>query len=174
MNYDLLPDLCDRYFSDTPLTDLASAHLALLPDIFKSFGHRHVFYGEVVTIKCFEDNSMVRELVATDGTGKVLVIDGGGSLRRSLLGDNLAEKAIAHGWQGFIINGCIRDVTAINDMAIGVKCLATNPIKTDKKGAGEINVAVDIASITILPGQYIYADANGVLISAQKLEVPNT
>jgi len=137
--------------------------------MFMNFGGKERFYGEVVTIKAFEDNSLVREQVALDGTGKVLVVDGGGSLRCAMLGDLLAEKAAKNGWQGIVIYGCIRDVNAIGEIDLGVQSLATHPMKTDKRGLGDLNVPVTFAGTTIKPGDYLYADNNGVLVSDKEL-----
>jgi len=137
--------------------------------MFMNFGGKERFYGEVVTIKAFEDNSLVREQVALDGTGKVLVVDGGGSLRCAMLGDLLAEKAAKNGWQVIVIYGCIRDVNAIGEIDLGVQSLATHPMKTDKRGLGDLNVPVTFAGTTIKPGDYLYADNNGVLVSDKEL-----
>ena len=156
---DLLPELCDQYPDD----------VRVLEPMFMNFGGKERFYGEVVTIKAFEDNSLVREQVALDGTGKVLVVDGGGSLRRAMLGDLLAEKAAKNGWQGIVIYGCIRDVNAIGEIDLGVQSLATHPMKTDKRGLGDLNVPVTFAGTTIKPGDYLYADNNGVLVSDKEL-----
>ena len=156
---DLLPELCDQYPDD----------VRVLEPMFMNFGGKERFYGKVVTIKAFEDNSLVREQVAQDGTGKVLVVDGGGSLRRAMLGDVLAEKAAKNGWQGIIIYGCIRDVNAIGEIDLGVQSLATHPMKTDKRGLGDLNVPVTFGGTTIKPGDYIYADNNGVLVSDKQL-----
>lgn len=156
---DLLPELCDQYPED----------VCVLEPMFMNFGGKERFYGEVVTIKAFEDNSLVREQVALDGTGKVLVVDGGGSLRRAMLGDMLAEKAAKNGWQGIVIYGCIRDVNAIGEIDLGVQSLATHPMKTDKRGLGDLNVPVTFGGTTIKPGDYLYADNNGVLVSDKEL-----
>ena len=156
---DLLPELCDQYPDD----------VRVLEPMFMNFGGKERFYGEVVTIKAFEDNSLVREQVALNGTGKVLVVDGGGSLRRAMLGDMLAEKAAKNGWQGIVIYGCIRDVNAIGEIDLGVQSLATHPMKTDKRGLGDLNVPVTFGGTTIKPGDYLYADNNGVLVSDKEL-----
>ena len=156
---DLLPELCDQYPDD----------VRVLEPMFMNFGGKERFYGEVVTIKAFEDNSLVREQVALNGTGKVLVVDGGGSLRRAMLGDMLAEKAAKNGWQGIVIYGCIRDVNAIGEIDLGVQSLATHPMKTDKRGLGDLNVPLTFGGTTIKPGDYIYADNNGVLVSDKEL-----
>ncbi|RAU19392.1 putative 4-hydroxy-4-methyl-2-oxoglutarate aldolase [Nitrincola tibetensis] len=156
---DLLPELCDQY------PDLVQ----VVEPMFASFGGREIFGGEIVTIKAFEDNSLVREQVALPGAGKVLVVDGGGSMRKAMLGDMLAEKAEKNGWEGLIIYGCIRDVNAISQLDVGVQALGSHPMKTDKKGVGELNIPVTFGGVTFVPGQYVYADNNGVLVSPKSL-----
>ncbi len=127
---------------------------------------------EIVTVKCFEDNSLVKEQADLAGNGKVLVVDGGGSLRRALLGDMLAEKAAKNGWEGLVVYGCIRDVDVIAQTALGVQALASHPMKTDKRGIGDLNVVVSFAGLTFKPGDYLYADNNGVIIAPQPLQMP--
>jgi len=156
------PDLCDEY----------PELIQVVEPMFNNYGGRESFGGEIVTLKAFEDNSKVRELVATDGKGKVMVVDGGGSLRRAMLGDMLAEKAAKNGWEGIIIYGCIRDVDVIMETELGVQALATNPLKTDKKGLGELNVEVKFGGVVFVPGQYVYADNNGVIVSPEPLSMP--
>lgn len=156
---DLLPDLCDQYPDDVNVLECQ----------FNDYGQQKIFSGQAVTVKCFEDNSIVKELVNQAGHGKVLVVDGGGSTRRALLGDMLAEAAVDNGWAGLVINGCIRDVATINSLAIGVKALGTTPIKTDKRGLGDLNLPVRIAGVTIEPDDWVYADENGVLTSTKQL-----
>jgi regulator of ribonuclease activity A len=158
---DLLPEICDQ-FADT---------VRILPPMFKNYGGKATFYGEVVTVKAFEDNSKIRELVSQHGAGKVIVVDGGGSLRHAMLGDMLAEKAAANEWQGIIINGCVRDVNAMAKIDLGVQALAAHPLKTEKRGLGDINIAITIGGVLIEAGQYIYADVNGVLISDEELDL---
>jgi len=156
---DLLPDLFDQY----------EKKLSLALPLFKDFGGNTIFSGEVVTVACFNDNSKVKELVATDGTGKVMVVDGKASLTRALLGDMLAEQAVKNNWQGFVINGCIRDAGTIATLPVGVKAIGCNPIKTDKLGIGDINIPISFAGIEFKAGQYIYADSNGLAVSDNKL-----
>lgn len=153
------PDLCDEYPEQVNVVD----------PMFVNYGGREQFGGEIVTIKCFEDNSLVRELVAEPGAGKVLVVDAGGSMRRACLGDMLAEKATANGWEGIVMYGCIRDVDAISGLELGVQALGSHPMKTDKKGIGERNIAVTFGGVTFKPGEYLYADNNGVIVSPQSL-----
>lgn len=155
------PDLCDEY-----------PEVEVLEPMFNNFGGKESFGGQVVTIKCHEDNSLVKSNVDEDGKGKVMVVDGGGSMRAALLGDMLAEKAAKNGWEGIVIYGCIRDVDVIMETDLGVQALATNPRKTEKKGIGEMNVPVKFAGVEINPGDYVYADNNGIIVSKKPLEMP--
>jgi regulator of ribonuclease activity A len=160
---DLLPDLFDLY----------PEQLQLVDPIFNDYGGKSIFYGQVVTVSCFNDNSKVKELVDTDGTGKVMVVDGKASTIRALLGDMLAEKAVKNGWQAIIINGCIRDAGTIATLPLGVKALGCCPIKTEKLGVGEVNVPIAFGHINFYPEQYIYGDANGLAVSDNALPLPN-
>jgi regulator of ribonuclease activity A len=156
-----VPDICDDYPDET----------AVLQPLFKDFGARRKFCGEIVTVKCFEDNSLVKELVGQGGNGRVIVVDGGGSMRRALLGDLLAAQAADNGWQGLLINGCVRDVEILSEINLGVKALSAHPVKTDKRGEGQRNVPVEFAGQKIVPGRYLYSDANGVVIASRDLGV---
>ena len=158
----ITPDLCDEY------PDLVQ----VVEPMFTNYGGIESFGGEIVTVKCYEDNSKVKELVEQDGKGKVMVIDGGASMRNALMGDMIAEKAAKHGWEGAIIYGCIRDVDAIMETDLGVQALATVPLKTDKRGLGDINVPVKFGGVEFIPGQYVYADNNGVIVSPEPLSMP--
>lgn len=158
----LTPDLCDEY------PDLVE----LVEPLFSSFGGRIAFGGEIVTVKCFEDNSLVKEELAKPGVGKVLVVDGGASMRRALMGDMIAEGAVKNGWEGVVIYGCIRDVDVIMEMDLGVQAINTIPMKTDKRGEGQLNIPVTFGGVTFKPGAYVYADNNGVIISPQALSLP--
>ena len=154
------PDLCDKF----------EGEIATAQAQFTQYGKITAFGGLAETVKCFEDNSKVKQAVGEDGSGKVLVVDGGGSHRCALLGDMLAEKAISNGWAGIIIYGCIRDVDEINNMEIGVRALGSNPMKTDKLGAGQRNISIEFAGISVAPGSYIYADNNGIIVAGKKLQ----
>lgn len=136
---------------------------------FKSYGAKKSFYGQAVTVKCFEDNSRVKELLATDGTGKVLVVDGGASLRCALMGDLIAESAVKNHWSGVIIYGCVRDVDAIAALDLGVHALAAIPQKSTRKGIGETGLMLSFAGVHIEQNDYIYADNNGIIISKVSL-----
>jgi regulator of ribonuclease activity A len=155
-------------FSTPDLSDASPQARAIeLP--LRNYGkHRH-FCGRVVTIKCHEDNSLVKACVDEPGDGRVIVVDGGGSCRRALLGDMLAEKAASNGWSGLVINGVIRDVDEIAATELGVQALGSCPVKTEKLGVGQRDVSLHFGGIVIEPGDYLYADNNGVLVSKQPL-----
>lgn len=148
------PDLCD----DHP-------EAKVLPFQFRRFGLRERFAGPVSTVACFEDNSRVAEAVKEPGEGRVLLVDGQGSLERSLLGDNLAREAIANGWAGIVVVGAIRDVEVIDTMDIGVQCLGVIPVKTEKQGRGDRDVVLSLKEVVVHPGCWLYADRNGIVIS---------
>lgn len=155
------PDLCDAY-----------PEVQVLEPMMTNYGGRRAFGGEVVTVKCFEDNSLVKEQVGLPGEGKVMVVDGGGSRRAALLGDQLAEKAAANGWEGLIIYGCIRDMDEIGRTELGVQALGTHPRKTEKRGLGDLNVPVTFGGLSFQPGHYVYADNNGVILAQTPLQMP--
>ena len=156
------PDLCD----ENPEL------VRVVEPMFNNYGARSCFSGEIVTVKCHEDNSVVKENVAQPGKGKVMVVDGGGSKRCALLGDMLAEKAAENGWEGIIIYGCIRDVDEINKTDLGVQALATIPIKSNRKGRGDLNIQITFGGVTFNPGEFVYADNNGVIVSREALKLP--
>jgi regulator of ribonuclease activity A len=136
---------------------------------FVNFGQLRQFGGQAVTIKCHEDNSLVKQCVEEPGHGRVIVVDGGGSRRRALLGDMLAEKAAANGWAGLVINGVIRDVDEIGRTPLGVQALGSCPLKTEKLGMGQRDIDLHIGGVVIAPGDYVYADNNGVIVSKRPL-----
>lgn len=153
------------------LYDRHEGKLKVAQPVFKSFGKKKSFGGEIVTVKVFEDNVLVKEMLGKNGKGKTLVVDGGGSLRYALMGDNLAKMAIDKGWEGVIIYGCIRDSADIDGMDVGVKSLNAIPLKSKKGGAGETNVPVTFAGVTFNPGAFVYADEDGIIVSEEKLNV---
>jgi regulator of ribonuclease activity A len=156
-----LPDICDQYIDE----------ISVCEPVFRDFGGKHRFCGEVVTIRCFEDNSLVAETVRQPGHGRVIVVDGGGSLRRALLGDQLAVAAVENGWQGLVVDGCVRDVEILATLDLGVKALAACPVRTDKRGEGQRDVPLRFAGVQVEPGYYLYADANGIIVAKQKLAI---
>ncbi|MCK6391886.1 MAG: ribonuclease E activity regulator RraA [Azonexus sp.] len=157
------PDLCDQYESEL------GQSVRVVAPMFQRFGARTSFCGEVVTLKIFEDNTLVREIFNEDGKGKVLVIDGGGSMRCALVGDQLAILAHKNGWEGVVVYGCIRDSVDINGIDIGVRALNTHPQKTVKKGVGDRHLPLTFGGVTFHPGDYVYADEDGVLVSNKPL-----
>lgn len=156
-----VPDICDDFQTE----------LQVLEPQFTEFGGKEKFCGEIVTIKCFEDNSFVKQILGTDGHGKVLVVDGGGSLRCALLGDMLGAMAAKNGWQGVLVNGCVRDVEILKDIDLGVRALKPYPLKSEKRNEGQLDIAVHFAGVDFKPGQYLYADENGIVVSRSKLDL---
>jgi regulator of ribonuclease activity A len=156
-----LPDLCDAFPEAVRVAE----------PVFRSYGGYDAFHGEITTIKCFEDNSLVAEKLAGSGNGRVLVVDAGGSLRCGMLGDNLAQAAVDHGWSGVVVYGCIRDVDQIKQLPLGVQALAAHPMKSVKRGIGQYDQVLSFAGITVSPGEYLYADHNGLLVAAKSLQL---
>jgi regulator of ribonuclease activity A len=152
-------DLCDE-FSD---------ELEVCEPIFGDYGGELRFAGQIATIKCFEDNSLVRELTGEAGNGRVLVVDAGGSMRRAVVGDMLGKKAVDNGWAGIVVYGCIRDSAALSALPIGVKALGTHPVKTDKRGEGQRDIAVRFAGVTFRPEDWLYADEDGIVVARRQL-----
>lgn len=152
--------------------DLCDAHegaVRIVAPMLRSFGGRRAFSGPIATLKIFEDNSLVRTAFEQSGQGRVLVIDGGGSLRCAVVGDQLALLAVKNGWSGIIVYGCIRDSRPIAAMDLGVFASATHPLKTVKRGVGEADVPVTFGGVTFRPGDYVYADEDGVIVSEAPL-----
>lgn len=150
-------------------TDLCDAHpeaVSIVHPAFVSFGGRRRFWGAIATVRCYEDNSLVRELLGEPGAGRVLVVDGGGSLRCALLGDQLGALGVRNGWSGVLVWGCVRDTAALAAMDLGVLALAAHPLKSVKRGQGDREVAVSFAGVTFHPGHRLYADEDGVVIAA--------
>ncbi len=156
-------DLCDAHEADT------SGAFRVLPNVFKSYGGHAAFYGQAVTLRCPEDNSRVREAVAEPGAGRVLVVDGLGSMRRAFAGGNLAITAAKNGWAGILVNGAVRDVVELRAASLGIKALGLCPVRTDKQGLGTRDVAVQIQGVWLRPGDWVYADADGVVVSTKNL-----
>ena len=155
------PDICDQ-FPD---------QLQIVEPLFTEFGGKDCFSGEIVTIKCFEDNSLVKQNLATAGHGRVLVVDGGGSLRCALLGDLLGAMAVQNGWQGVLVNGCVRDVEILKSMDLGVRALNCYPLKSKKRNEGQLNLPVRFAGVNFEPGQHLYADENGIVVANGELDI---
>ncbi len=152
-------DLCDRY---TP-------EIAVADPVFKDYGGTPFFAGQIATVQVYEDNILVRRALEEPGQGRVLVVDGGGSLRCALVGGIIADLAHRNGWAGILVYGCIRDSDEIARVPIGVKALNSNPLRPKKQGTGQVGIAVTFARVTFTPGHYVYADSDGIVVSAKEL-----
>ncbi len=164
-------DLCDAHKND------GSGQFRVLPPVFRDYGAERRFHGPVVTVKCFEDNSLVKAAVDSIGyedtpegrIAKVLVVDGGGSLRRALLGGNLGAAAARNGWAGVVIDGCVRDVAELAGHKVGIRALASMPLPTEKRNEGQRDIAVTLQGVWVRPGDWLYADEDGIVVSAGPL-----
>jgi regulator of ribonuclease activity A len=156
-------DLCDKYGDQLHVAE---------PIGFRSFGGRNEFHGRIETVQCFEDNTFVRATLEKNGTGKVLVVDGDGSNRCALLGDNIADLARKNGWNGIIVFGYIRDSVALSAIDIGIIALGTSPKKSAKDNLGTVNLTVRFADVDFVPGEFVYVDEDGVVVSDKELVLP--
>ena len=162
-------DICDA--NKQP----SNRDLRVLPPSFRDYGRLKKFYGPVVTVKCFEDNTLVKAAVDSLGTvetpdgpvAQVLVVDGGASLRKALLGGNLGAAAARNGWAGVVIDGCVRDSAELGALDIGIRALASMPMPTEKRNQGEKDLAVQIQGVWVRPGDWLYADEDGMVLMAQ-------
>ena len=165
-------DLCDTHKNDN------TGDFRVLPPVFRDFGALTRFQGPVVTVKCFEDNSLVKAAVDSPGfdetpagrVAKVLVVDGGGSLRRALLGGNLGAAAARNGWAGVVIDGCVRDTAELAVQPVGIRALAPMPWPTEKRNEGQRDVAVQIQGVWVRPGDWLYADEDGIVVHSHRLD----
>lgn len=160
--------------SDFSTCDLCDSHKAatdgafrVLPPVFRDFGKRTQFAGLVSTVKCFEDNSLVKAALESPGQGRVLVVDGGASLRRALVGGNIGASAARNGWAGVVVNGCVRDVAELAECDVGIRALAVIPLPTERRNEGQSDVPVLIDGVWVRPGDWLVADADGVVIMAR-------
>lgn len=156
-------DLCDAHENAQPPA------LQVLPPVFQDYGSVSRFAGPVATIRCFEDNSRVREAVNTPGVGRVLLVDGGASVRRALVGGNLAQAASRNGWAGIVVDGAVRDLAELRQAGIGIRALALMPMRSTKRDEGERDVPVTIQGVAVRPGFWLYADDDGIVLSPQPL-----
>lgn len=154
-------DLCDAHKDDGEVT--------VLPPVFRSFGGRVAFSGPVSTVKCFEDNSSVKAALDSPGRGRVLVVDGGASLRKALVGGNLAAAAARNGWAGVLVDGCVRDLAELAATDVGILALASVPMPTVKRQLGENDVRVQVQGVGVGPGDWLYADVDGVVLASRAL-----
>lgn len=152
-------DLCDEYGKELEICQLE----------LKSYGKKKYFSGKISTVRVFEDNVLVKKALETIPEGHVLIVDGGGSKRCALLGDRLGDIAVSRKLAGIIINGCVRDVSDLAELEVGILALGSNPLKSEKKGKGDSDISVTFGGVTWNPGEYVYADEDGVIVSSRKL-----
>ena len=150
--------------STADLYDARGEELQSLPLQLRSFGGATAFEGPIRTVRCFQDNQLVKQVLATAGDGAVLVVDGAGSLGSALMGDMIAQSAVENGWAGVVIHGCGRDSAALATMPLGVKALGTNPRKSRKDGVGEVDVVLSFGEVRFRPGALLFADGDGILV----------
>jgi regulator of ribonuclease activity A len=156
-------------FATADLIDDFDAELASCQTQFRQYGARTAFAGPIVTIRCHRDNALVKKLLNTPGEGRVLVVDGGGSLASALMGDLIAAAAVRNGWSGVVINGAVRDVATLRTLDLGIKALGSNPRKSAKDGAGEVDVPVTFGDAEFRPGHWLYSDEDGIVTAARRL-----
>lgn len=151
-------DLCDEHKNDS------SGGFRVLPPVFQSYGGRLKFFGQVTTVKCFEDNTLVKAAVDAPGLGRVLVVDGGASLRKALVGGNLGKAAARNGWAGVVVDGCVRDSAELAACDVGIRALGLMPMPTEKRNEGQTDVVVHVQGVLVRPGDWLYADEDGIVI----------
>ena len=162
-------------FIDTSeLCDLYAEQVDVVEPIFSSFGGVSNFYGKVTTVKCFESNGLIAEVLEENGEGRVLVIDGGGAVRRGLIDVELAQLAVDNGWEGIIVYGAVRQIQQLENLDIGIHALAPIPVSADESVAGESDVPVNFGGVTFFPEDYIYADLTGIILSQEPLDLDDS
>ncbi|MBT1446416.1 ribonuclease E activity regulator RraA [Shewanella sp. JM162201] len=154
-------ELCDMYLDVVDVVE----------PMFSNYGGVSSFGGTISTIKCFEDNGIIADVLAEDGEGRVLLIDGGGSLRRALIDATIAEIGVNSGWEGIIVYGSVRDVDALEELDIGIQAMASIPVGADNHGIGEVDVPVNFGGVSFLPGDHVYADSTGIILSPEPLDI---
>jgi len=158
-------------YNTSELCDIYADLIDVVEPIFSNYGGRSSFGGKVVTVKCFEANGLISQIVATEGEGKVLVIDGGGSTRRALIDFTIANTATKNGWEGIICYGSVRDVDALEELEIGIQTLVSIPVGAPDSEVGESDLAINFAGVTFLPDDHIYADNTGIILSPEPLDI---
>lgn len=153
------------------LCDFYSDQIDVVEPIFSSFGGKTNFYGKVTTIKCFESNGLIAEVLEEDGQGRVLLIDGGGAVRRALIDAELAQLATDNGWEGIIVNGAVRQLDILEGLDIGIQAIAPIPVGASNDTIGEVDTAVNFGGVSFLPEDYVYADLTGIILSPEPLDL---
>ena len=158
-------------YNTSLLCDIYADTIDVVEPLLTNFGGRSSFAGEVVTLKCFESVGLIYKIISENGTGKVLLIDGGGSLRRALVNADIAELAAENDWEGIVINGCVRELDILEELDIGIQAITAIPVGAEDTEVGEINVPVNFAGVTFLPEDLLYADSTGIIISPEPLDI---
>ncbi|WP_435237859.1 ribonuclease E activity regulator RraA [Psychromonas sp. PT13] len=158
-------------YNTSMLCDIYADTVDVVEPLLTNFGGRSSFAGEVVTIKCFESVGLIYKMLAENGAGKVLLVDGGGSLRRALINANIAELAVENDWEGIVVNGCVREVDLLEEFDIGIQAITAIPVGADDNEIGEVNAPVNFAGVTFLPEDILYADSTGIIISPEPLDL---
>lgn len=156
-------------YNTSALCDIYSDQVDVVEPMFSNFGGSASFAGQLTTVKCFEDNGIIRSILEEDGTGRILLIDGGGSLRRALIDSEIAALAEENDWEGIVVYGSVREVDELEDMSIGIQALASIPVGAASQQIGDIDVPVNFGGVTFLPEDYLYADNTGIIISQEPL-----
>ena len=157
-------------YNTSALCDIYLDQVDVVEPMFSNFGGSASFAGQVTTVKCFEDNGLIRQILEQDGNGRVLLVDGGGSLRKALIDAELATLAEDNEWEGIVVYGCVREVDELEDMSVGIQALASIPVGAVQQEIGEIDVPVNFGGVTFLPEDYLYADNTGIIISQEPLD----
>lgn len=158
-------------YNTSELCDLFAEQIDVLDPIFEHYGGITSFGGQVQTVKCFEDNGIIADVLRQNGTGKVLVVDGGGSTRRGLIDIEIAELALENNWEGIICNGSVRHVDRLEEISLGILALNSTPVASSDQGIGEAEVAINFAGVTFLPDDHLYADSTGTVLSPEPLDI---
>jgi regulator of ribonuclease activity A len=158
-------------YNTSALCDIYLEQVDVVEPMFSNFGGCASFAGQLTTVKCFEDNGVIREVLEQDGLGRVLLIDGGGSLRRALIDAELAAIAEENEWEGIVVYGCVREVDELEEMSLGIQALASIPVGASGQGVGEIDIPVNFGGVTFLPEDYLYADNTGIILSPEPLSL---
>jgi regulator of ribonuclease activity A len=158
-------------YNTSELCDIYADMIDVVEPMFMNFGGKSSFGGQITTIKCFESLGLIEETLQQPGLGKVLLIDGGGSLRRALVDSDIAHMAFENEWEGIIVYGSIREVDQLDDINIGIQSLASIPVGADDSRTGEVDVAVNFGGVTFLPDDHVYADSTGIILSADALDI---
>jgi regulator of ribonuclease activity A len=158
-------------YNTSELCDLFADNVDVVEPMFVSYGGRRSYGGEITTVKCFEDKGLLEKILAQPGKGKVLLVDGGGSLRRALIDANTAQLAVENDWEGIVCYGSVRDLDTLEDLDIGIHALASIPVSADYEQTGDADIAVNFGGVTFLPEDHLYADSTGIILSPEPLDI---